>query len=214
MRIRIILAAAAVPAALAASLFGATAASAASKPNPNPNLNSVIEVASQDELNALVAQGPIGKNIDVPAGKDLKLEWATVNGNVTVEGHLSMAADVVNGNVTVTGSGTGDIDGSGLTLYNGASHITGNLTVTGSGGYWAGNAYGNALFDNATQYGPDAATAGGTSQIDGGLAFQNNAGALYVGGPMHVAGKFTASGNDMTHWTPDGLTVSGKQVIS
>jgi hypothetical protein len=213
MRIRTILAAAAVPAALAASLLGATAASAATGPNTNPS--TTITVFSQDQLNALAAQGPIGKSIDVPVGQDLKLEWATVNGNITVEGHLSMAADLVNGNVTVTGSGSGGIDGSGLTLYNGASHITGNLTVTGSGGYWGGNMYGWTLFDNATQYGPDAATAGGTSQVDGYLAFNNNAGALYAsGGGLHVAGKFTASSNDMSHWTKDGLTVSGKQVIS
>ena len=60
---------------------------------------------------------------------------------------------------------------------------------------------------------PDAASAAGT-QIDGYLNFTGNTGALYVGGPMHVSGKFTASSNDMSHWTKDGLTVSGKQVIS
>jgi len=201
MRIRTILAAAAVPAALAASLLGATAASAAATPNPS----TTFTVADQATADALMAQGSISKNIDVPAGSDVQLRWFTVNGNVTVEGHLSMASDVVNGNVTVTGSGSGGIDGSGLTLFNNASHITGNLTVTGSGGYWGGNAYGWTLFDNAD----------GTSQVDGYLAFQNNAGALYAsGGGLHVAGKFTASSNDMSHWTKDGLTVSGKQVIS
>jgi hypothetical protein len=205
MRIRTTLAAAAVPAALAASLLGATAASAATGPNPNPNPSTTITVADQATADALMAQGSITKNIDVPAGADVQLRWFTVNGNVTVEGHLSMASDVVNGNVTVTGSGSGGIDGSGLTLFNNASHITGNLTVTGSGGYWGGNMYGWTLFDNAD----------GTSQVDGYLAFQNNAGALYASnGGLHVAGKFTASGNDMSHWTKDGLTVSGKQVIS
>ena len=59
---------------------------------------------------------------------------------------------------------------------------------------------------------PDAASAAGT-QIDGYLNFSNT-GALYADGPMHVSGKFTASSNDMSHWTKDGLTVSGKQVIS
>jgi hypothetical protein len=121
-----------------------------------------------------------------------------------------MASDVVNGNVTVTGKGTGDIDGSGLELFNDASHITGNLTVTNSGGYFAGNAYGNALFDNAN----------GTTQVDGYLTLQNNAGGVYISnGGMHVAGKFTDIANrkyvwPSNTWTTDGLTWSGKLVTS
>lgn len=182
----------------------AFAGSAYAAPGPNANPNSTFEVKTQTAADALMAQGSINKNIDVPVGSDVQLRWFTVNGNVSVEGHLSMASDVVNGNVTVTGTGTGAIDGSGLTLFNGPSHITGNLIVTGSGGYAGGNAYGWTLFDNAY----------GTSQVDGGLTFQNNTGALYAGGALHVAGKFTASDNVMSHWTPDGLTVSGQQFVS
>jgi hypothetical protein len=183
----------------------AFAGSAYAAPRPNSNPNATYKITTQAEADALMAQGSINKNIDVPAGSDVQLRWFTVNGNVNVEGHLSMASDVVNGNVTVTGSGSGKVDGSGLTLFNDASHITGNLIVTGSGGYDGGNAYGWTLFDNAN----------GTSLVDGGLTFQNNAGALYAGGGgLHVAGKFTASGNDMTHWTKDGLRVSGQQSIS
>jgi hypothetical protein len=185
----------------------ASAGPAAAAPlPPNASPNSTITLSSQGIADDLVAQGQgsINKNIDVPAGVSIKLEWTTVNGNVRVEGQLGMAHDVVNGNVTVTGSGSGGIDGAGLSLYNGASHITGNLIVTGSGGYWGGNAYGWTLFDNAD----------GTTQVDGGLTFMNNAGALYISnGGMHVAGKFTASGNDMSHWTKDGLTVSGRESI-
>jgi len=164
-----------------------------------------FQIKTQAQADALMAQGSITANIDVPAGADVQLRYVTVNGNVTVEGHLSMASDVVNGDVTVTGSSSGNIDGSGLTLFNDASHITGNLTVTGSGGYWAGNSYGFALFDNAN----------GTSEVGGNLTFQNNTGALYISnGGMHVAGNFTASGNTtyvwpVNIWTTDGLTVSG-----
>jgi hypothetical protein len=184
------------------SIATAGAASAAGV-SPNANPNSTITVDSQAKANELMAQGPINKNIDVPAGVVVNLEWTTVNGNVSVEGQLGLAHDLINGNVTVTGRSTGPIDGVGLSFYNGASHITGNLTVTGSGGYWGGNSYGWTLFDNAP----------GITQVDGGLIFQNNTGALYVEG-LHVSGKFTASNNDMSHWTQGGLTVSGKQSIS
>ena len=51
MRIRTILAAAAVPAALAASLLGATAASAA--PNPNPG-NGAVVITSQTQADNLM----------------------------------------------------------------------------------------------------------------------------------------------------------------
>jgi hypothetical protein len=193
-----------------AGVIGSLALAGSAYAAPNPNPSSRIEVTTQADADALMAQGSISKNIDVPAGSDVQLRWFTVNGNVTVEGHLSMASDVVNGNVTVTGSGSGNIDGSGLTLFNDASHITGNLTVTGSGGYWGGNQYGWTLFDNAD----------GTTQVDGGLALQNNAGGVYISnGGMHVAGKFTDSGNrkyvwPVSTWTTDGLHVSGKTVIS
>jgi hypothetical protein len=83
--------------------------------------------------------------------------------------------------------------------------------VTGSGGYWGGNpGYGWTLLDNAD----------GTTQVDGYVALQNNAGGVDIeNGGMHVAGKFTATGNrtyvwPVNIWNPTALTVSGKQVIS
>jgi hypothetical protein len=166
-----------------------------------------VRILSQTQADNLMAQGTINEPVDVPASVDVQLRYVTVNGDVTVEGHLSMASDVVNGNVYVTGDGRGNIDGSGLTLFNDASHITGNLTVTSSGGYSGGNSYGWTLFDNAN----------GTTQVDGGLTFQNNAGGLYISnGGMHVAGNFSASGNrtyvwPVNIWTTDGLHVSGTQ---
>jgi hypothetical protein len=192
----------------------ATAGSAnAAGPTPNANPNSAITLTDQTMANNLVAQGQgtITKNIDIPRDSNITLEWTTVNGNVTVEGHLALAHDVVNGNVTVTGTncGLGSFDGAGLELFNGASHITGNLTVKDSSGYWGGNSYGWSLFDNAD----------GTTQVDGGLTLQNNTGGVYISnGGMHVAGKFTDSGNLKYVWPAniwtikDGLTVSGKTV--
>jgi hypothetical protein len=208
MRIRTILVTAAAPLALGGVLLTATGAHAAVLTSANPN--STITVKDQGEADALMAQGTITKNVDVPAGAEVQLRWVTIEGNVTVEGQLGVAADVIDGNVTVSGPG------AGLALFNQASHIEGNLTVTGSSGYDGGNAYGWSLFDNTAYAGPDAATANGTSQVDGGLTFTNNTGALYVDSPLHVAGKLTASGNTQypTHWDTNGLTVSGKQSVS
>jgi hypothetical protein len=211
MRIRTILAAAAAPAALAAVLLGTAGhASAATVNQPNPN--SVIVVHDQAGLDAL--GGTINKNVDIAAdaqpaaGKDtLWLQGTTINGNLTVEGQLMMTGDTINGNVTESGPG------SFLGLTNYASHITGNLTVTGSSGVYQGGPGGRA-FGNWTQY-------NGPSQVDGGFTFTNNTGSLYVAYPMHVSGKFTASGNgpyaraDMPQWTWDtsGLTVDGKTSV-
>jgi hypothetical protein len=207
------LVAAAGPAALAAVLLGSTAASAATTPNPNPN--TTIEITSQGQLDNLVAQGngTITKNIDVPASvtqaDNIWLGWTHVTGNVTVEGTLTMTADVINGNVTVGGPG------SQLWLANYASHITGNLTVHDSSGAWNGSA-GTSFGDNTGYAGPDAATADGSSQVDGNFTYQNNTGWLYVGSPLRVLHNFTASGNTAypAHWDTSGLTVSGKTSVS
>jgi hypothetical protein len=80
-----------------------------------------------------------------------------------------MAADVVDRNVTVSGPG------SQLWLANQASHIKGNLTVHDSSGAWNGSA-GTSFGDNTGYAGPDAATADGTSQVDGNFSFLNNTG--------------------------------------
>ena len=208
------LVATAAPAALAAVLLGTTSqASAATSPNPNPN--TTITITSQGQLDNLAAQGngTITKNIDVPASvtqaDNIWLGWTHVTGNVTVEGTLSMTADVINGNVTVSGPG------SQLWLGNYASHITGNLTVHDSSGAWNGSA-GTSFGDNTGYAGPDAATADGSSQVDGNFTYQNNSGWLYAGSPLRVAHNFTASGNAAypAHWDTSGLTVSGKTSVS
>jgi hypothetical protein len=205
------LVATAAPAALAAALLGSTAASAATTPNPNPG-NGAVVITSQTQLDNLVAQGngTITKNIDVPASvSNIWLGWTHVTGNVTVEGTLSMTADVINGNVTVSGPG------SQLWLANYASHITGNLTVQNSSGAWNGSA-GTSFGDNTGYAGPDAATADGSSQVDGNFTYQNNTGWLYVGSPLRVLHNFTASGNAAypAHWDTSDLTASGKTTVS
>jgi hypothetical protein len=205
------LVASAAPAALAAVLLGSTAASAATTPNPS----TVVPITSEAQLDDLAAQGngTITKNIDVPASvtqaDNIWLGWTHVTGNVTVEGTLSMTADVINGNVTVSGPG------SQLWLGNYASHITGNLTVHDSSGAWNGSA-GTSFGDNTGYAGPDAATADGSSQVDGNFTYQNNTGWLYAGSPLRVARNFTASGNAAypAHWDTSGLTVSGKTSVS
>jgi hypothetical protein len=207
MRIRTILKAAAVPAIIAGGLLATTAAPAA-----HAAVGSSVCTGSHS--------GTIPGNIVVPAGQTCDLQWAEVTGNVTVYGHLKAAATTFDGNVTVTGSGTATtppgIDGSGLELYNGTSHIRGNLTVTGSGGYWGGNMYGWTLFDNANQPGP----GGAATQVDGNLTFTGNTGALYTQA-LHVGKNFTASGDDQSHWTTNdpqwttgGLAVSGTTSVS
>ena len=197
MRIRTILAAAAVPAALAASLLGATAASAATNQTPNPGTGTVV-ITSQDQLNQLATSGTITKNIDVPAGYNVGwLSGTTVNGNITIEGQMTMNGDTVNGNVTVSGGGPAG-SGSQLWLANNPSHITGNLTITGSAGGPNGNGSNNgtSFGDNADeQWGPTPAT-----QVDGNFSFTNNTGWLYVGAPLHVLHNFTASGNGPYTW--------------
>lgn len=203
---------AAAPAALAAVLLG-TSSQVSAATNPNPN--SVVSITSQAQLDNLVAQGngTITKNIDLPASVtqavNIWLGWTHVTGNVTVEGTLSMTADVMNGNVTVSGPG------SQLWLGNYASHITGNLWVHDSSGAWNGSA-GTSFGDNTGHAGPDAATADGSSQVDGNFTYQNNSGWLYVGSPLRVVHNFTASGNAAypAHWATSGLTVSGKTSVS
>jgi hypothetical protein len=197
-------------AAAAAIITGGAAAAAPAMASANPN--STIEVTSQAQLNALEAQGngTITKNIDVPASvtqaDNLWLSWTHVTGNVTVEGYLTMASDLIDGNVTVSGPG------SFLAWTNQANHVKGNLIVQGSSGTYQGGP-GTMSFGDWTQYpGADLPTA--VSQVDGGLTFTNNSGGLYAGYPMHVSGKFTYTGNTGPVLDRGGLTVDGKQVVS
>jgi hypothetical protein len=214
MRIRTIITAAAVPAALAATLLG-TAAAASAAPVPG-NGNSVVEINTQSELDAITVNGVINKNIDFPAGSQVGwLQWTTVNGNVSVEGQLQLSADNIQGNVTVSGPGS-------LGFSNYASEIHGNLTVTGSSGQYAGSWVNADLGDWTSYAGGVAGLPTAQSQIDGGLTITGNTAASLTnnmsgGGQLHVHGKFTYSGNSY-NGTPlpyqGGLQVDGKSVIS
>ena len=168
-----------------------------------------VHITSQDQLNTLVNNGSINNyaNIDVPAGTSVWLAWTHVTGSVTVEGVVTMSAAIVDGDVTVSGPG------SQLWLANYASHLKGNLSVHDSSGAWNGSA-GTSFGDNTGYVGPDAATADGTSQIDGNFSFLNNTGWLYVGSPLHVGGTFTATGNAAypAHFDISGLI--GMQNVS
>ena len=225
MRIRTILAAAAVPAALAAALLGTTGASAATaataathaatltaatNSNANPG-NGAVVIKSQAQADALSGT-TINKNVDVPAGvtrpdgSPIWLTYAHITGNVSIEGDVMMAADTVDGNVTVSGPG------SFLGLSNQASHFGRNLTVQNSSGIYTGGP-GTTSFGNWTQYtGAGQPTA--TSQVDGNFTFTGNSGGLYSGYPMQVTGNFTYSSNTGPVLDRGGLAVAGQQNIS
>jgi hypothetical protein len=233
MRIRTILAAAAAPLAIGGVLLTATAASASPTPG---NGNSVVEINTQNDLASVTVNGVISKNIDFPATSQVqKLEWTTVNGNVSVEGVLALNADNIEGNVTVSGRG------SELTFFNFASEIHGYLSITGSSGQYAGS-WANAAFGDWTSYPggtanlpplPGSVTTAnpngiGQSQIDGGFTFTGNTATALTnnmggGGPLHVLGKFTyvhgsavnpSDGQTYQLSYQGGLQVDGKSVIS
>jgi hypothetical protein len=187
---------------LGLGLLGGTAvtlagpASAAVTPNPN----TVLTISNQPQAEALMAQGGIiNKGIDVPAGSDVSLRYVDVHGNTTVEGKLSLASSTMEGNVTVSGPA------AGLSLFNDPGNtIWGSLNVLNAGGYYDG--------------GPNTSLGvySNGQQVNGGLTFTGNGGRLYVGGTMHVNGKFIYSGN-VTPYTPSdvtGLTVGGSSNIS
>ena len=98
MRIRTILAAAAVPAALAASLLGATAASAAANPNANPATTGTTTCTGD-----LPSPYVIATNLNVPAGATCRLFGNEVKGNVSVQGSLVAFGATFDRNVSVTG---------------------------------------------------------------------------------------------------------------
>jgi len=198
MRIRTILAAAAVPAALAASLLGATAASAA--PNPNPG-NGAVVITSQTQADNLMNtnQGVINKNVDVPAGAAVQLRYVDIKGNLSVEGKLSLASSQIEGNATVSGPG------AGLSLFNDpGNHFYRNLTVNAAGGY-----YDSSYINTGLGVYSDG------QQVDGSLTFTNNTSSgMDLSGSLTVNGSFTYSGNAIPY-TPNGeLTVLGSQSVS
>jgi hypothetical protein len=231
MRIRTIIATAAAPLALGGVLLTATAASAAPVPG---NGNSVVEVHQQSDLDQLIVNGAIAKNFDVAAGASVKLEWTTVNANVSIApgGQLAMNGDNINGNVT---------DHGFLSLFNYATEIHGNLIITGSTGTYEGS-WANAAFGDWTSYPGGAAglpmVSGsatpanpngiGQSQIDGGLTFTGNSATALTnnmagGGPLHVLGKFTYVHGSLVNpydnqtyqlYYQGGLQVDGQSNIS
>ena len=199
MRIRTILAAAAVPAALAASLLGATAASAA--PHPNPG-NGAVVITSQTQADNLMNtnQGVINKNVDVPAGAAVQLRYVDIKGNLSVEGKLSLASSQIEGNATVSGPG------AGLSLFNDpGNHFWHDLTVNAAGGY-----YDSSYINTGLGVYSDG------QQVDGNLTFTNNTGSRLSynadPGSMTVNGNFTYSGNALLY--AGGLTITGHQSIS
>jgi hypothetical protein len=182
-------------AAAPAILVGAIATAAPAFASPGP-----LEVTSQAQADQLMAQGGvINKSIDVPQGTDIQLRYVDVHGNTTVEGKLSLASSTMEGNVTVSGPG------AGLSLFNDPGNtIWGSLNVLNAGGYYDG--------------GPNTSLGvySNGQQVNGGLTFTGNSGRLYVGGTMHVNGKFIYSGNT-TPYTPSdvtGLTIGGTSFIS
>jgi hypothetical protein len=200
MRIRTILAAAAAPAALAAVLLGtAGQASAATNPNANPG-NGAVVVTSQGQADTLMAQGTINKNVDVPQGADVQLRWVDIKGNLSVEGHLSLASSQIEGNANVSGPG------AALTLFNDpGNHFWRNVTVNGAGGYYLGRSW--------PLEGLDVHSNG--QQIDGSLTFTNNTGSMLdLSGSMTVNGSFTYSGNALPYVSNGELTVLGSSSIS
>jgi hypothetical protein len=197
MRIRTILAAAAVPAALAATLLGtSTAAFASTTGNGNPG-NGAVVVKTQTDADALMAQGTINKNVDVPQGADVQLRWVDIKGNLNVEGKLSLASSQIEGNATVSGPG------AGLSLFNDpGNHFWRNLTVNGAGGYYDGSWINTGL-----------GTYSDGQHVDGNLTFTNNTGSrMSLNGSMTVNGSFTYTGNALPY--AGGLTVLGSTSAS
>jgi hypothetical protein len=202
MRIRTVLAAAAAPAALAAVLLGTTGTTAAHAATLTvPTTPSTITCT-----NGQVVSGTV-KNVDVPAGVSCQIDYATVTGQVTVEGNLGTASSIYDHNIVVTGGS--------LWFFNGPSHVKGNVWVLGSPGDPNSQ---KGLGDNADQYGTaaDAASAQGTV-IDGQLTYVDNSGWLYAGAPLFVHGNFVYALN--THPANQavdypGLTVSGHSFVS
>jgi hypothetical protein len=149
------------------------------------------------------------KNFDVPAGATCDLSWATINGNVTVEGSLvTFGTTTFNGNVTVTG---GSFDAS-----NWGVKINGNLIITDPAESTQSGFYGNQ--------------GGTSSEITGNLTYtithdypQYHQPSLYFGGGTKIDGNFTYNTGGrigppgwgyITAPDPTGLTVVKNTYIS
>jgi hypothetical protein len=189
-------------------VLATTAASASAAPNPG---NGTVVITSQSQADALSGT-TINQNVIVAAGATVThgdgtiwLTYATINGNLNVQGEMTMAADTVVGNVTVSGPG------SFLALTNQASHFEHNLTVQGSSGVYTGGP-GTTSFGNWTQYAGAGLPA--SSRVDGNFTFTGNSGGLYSGYPMRVLGNFTYSGNTGPVLERLGMGVAGNSSVS
>ena len=194
MRIRTILAAAVVPAALAASLLGSTAAGAAT--NPNPTATGTTTCTS-DGLSPSV----ITTNLNVPAGATCRLYGNEVKGNVTVQGSLVAFGATFDRNVSVTG---GSFSGSnwGVTIKGNLSFV--DPATYSYNGFW-GN-YSHNTVDGNVSYVIDNSTAYPCYQSP----------LLYFGGGTTVNGNFTYSDQGTGfagHLDQGGLNVLGSNSV-
>jgi hypothetical protein len=156
-----------------------------------------VVITSQAQADALMSQGTINQNVDVPQGAAVQLRWVDIKGDLTVEGTLSLASSQIEGSAFVTGPG------AGLSLFNDpGNHFYRDLTVNGAGGYYDGSWINTGL-----------GVYSSGQQIDGSLVFTNNTGSrLSLNGSMTVNGSLTYSGNALPY--PGGLTVGGLQSVS
>jgi hypothetical protein len=196
MRIRTILAAAAVPAALAASLLGTTAASAAANPNAG---TTGMTTCTTDGLGPSV----ITTNLNVPAGATCRLYGNEVKGNVSVQGSLVAFGATFDRNVSVTG-------GSFAGVNNGVT-IKGNLSFVDPATYSYNGFWGNQ--------------GGTTNTVDGNMSYVIDSSTaypcyqsplLYFGGGTTVNGSFNYSDQGTGfagHLDQGGLTVKGSTSI-
>jgi hypothetical protein len=199
MRIRTILAAAAVPAALAATLLG-TAASASAAANPNANASPAttgMTTCTTDGLSPSV----ITTNLNVPAGATCRLYGNEVKGNVTVQGTLAAFGATFDRNVSVTG---GSFGGSnwGVTIKGNLSFV--DPATNSQNGFW-GNYSPNTVEGNLS-YVIDSSTAYPCYQSP----------LLYFGGGTTVNGSFNYSDQGTGfagHLDQTGLHVVGSKSI-
>ena len=196
MRIRTILAAAAVPAALAASLLGTTAASAATNPNANPAPTGTTTCTGD-----LPSGSVITTNLNVPAGATCRLFGNEVKGNVSVQGSLVAFGATFDRNVSVTG---GSFMGQ-----NWGVTIKGNLSFVDPATYSYNGFWGN--------YSPNTVGGNVSYVIDSSAAYPcYQSPLLYFGGGTTVNGSFNYSDQGTGfagHLDQGGLTVGGSKSI-
>ena len=194
MRIRTILAAAAVPAALAATLLGtSTAAFAATNPNANPATTGTTMCPGD-----LPSGSVVTTNLNVPAGATCRLFGNEVKGNVTVQGSLVAFGATFDRNVSVTG-GSFAGENWGVTIKGNLSFV--DPATYSYNGFW-GN-YSHNTVDGNVSYVIDNSTAypcyqspllyfGGGTTVNGSLSYSDQgtgfAGHLDTGG-LNVVGS-------------------------